>query len=95
MRVELEQAARENPVHGGAIAEAEADPEAGFFGAADEMGAVEPSGDVVEILDKADRFDVGIGDDGEISFLGEELNSDVGLEAGRLDKAVERFPVKA
>lgn len=59
------------------------------------MGAIEAGGEVVEILDKADGFDVGIGDDGEVAFLGEELNSGAGLEAGSLDKSMQRLPIEA
>jgi hypothetical protein len=59
------------------------------------MGAIEAGGEVVEILDKADGFDVGIGDDGEVPFLREELNSGAGLEAGSLDKSMQRLPIEA
>lgn len=93
--VKLKEAVAEEAVHYYAIAEAHADPESGFLGAADELGSVETGEGIVEILNEADGLNVGVGDDGEVAVLREKLDSGRGLEAGRLHETVQEFPIKA
>src|SRR5690242_12246482 len=92
-RLEQHQIVGNHAFHALAVAELQADPEAGHFGAGLEDLPLRRGG--VEFADESDALYIGIGDHHDVALRGNQLDT-LGLEVnGGIDVAGQRFPVVA